>query len=165
MVHGDDALTFATRKDRPRRRCVRPIILRVVFCVAILAQTPAPAPVPVPLAAPSDLLGRSTPRGAVFGFLSAARKEDHEASVQYLNTRLRGQEAESLALQLSAFLDRRLPANLNRLSDQPEGSGDDPNDPDMASGASFAIRPRTSFPVHGRDQRRLWFAGTLVRRC
>ena len=79
---------------------------------------------------PKDTLGRNTPRGAVLGFLSAARKGNAEISVLYLNTPLRGEEAEALARQLAIVLDRRLPARLNSLSDKPEGSIPDPLKPD-----------------------------------
>src|SRR6266550_292950 len=79
---------------------------------------------------PKDTLGRNTPRGAVLGFLSAARKGNAEISVLYLNTPLRGEEAEALARQLAIVLDRRLPARLNSLSDKPEGSIPDPLRPD-----------------------------------
>jgi MscS family membrane protein len=54
--------------------------------------------------------------------LKAARKGDEEAAVQYLNTRSRGKAAANLAHQLFVVLDRRLPARLGELSDQPEGS-------------------------------------------
>jgi MscS family membrane protein len=79
---------------------------------------------------PKDTLGRSTPRGAVLGFLGAARKGNAEIAVLYLNTPLRGEEAEKLARQLATVLDRRLPARLNSLSDKPEGSIPDPLNPD-----------------------------------
>jgi len=79
---------------------------------------------------PKDTLGRSDPRGAVLGFLNAARKGNAEISVLYLNTPLRGQEAEDLARQLAIVLNRRLPARLNSLSDKPEGSIPDPLRPD-----------------------------------
>jgi MscS family membrane protein len=75
--------------------------------------------------APKDALGRSTPQGTVRGFLAAARKGNDEIAAQYLNTRLRGEEAEQLAHKLYVVLNRRLPARLNELSDKPEGS---PND-------------------------------------
>jgi MscS family membrane protein len=64
---------------------------------------------------PKDPLGRSTPRGAVLGFLSAARKGNSEIAVLYLNTPLRGADAQDLARQLAIVLDRRLPARLNSL--------------------------------------------------
>src|SRR6201982_3304132 len=77
-----------------------------------------------------DPLGRNTPRGAVMGFLNAARKGNAEISVLYLNTPLRGEEAEDLARQLAIVLNRRLPARLNMLSEKPEGSIPDPLRPD-----------------------------------
>lgn len=55
------------------------------------------------------------------GFLSAARKGNAEIAALYLNTPLRGANAEGLARQLAAVLDRRLPARLTQLSDEPEG--------------------------------------------
>src|ERR1700757_1538772 len=79
---------------------------------------------------PKDTLGRNTPRGAVLGFLNAARKGNAEIAVLYLNTPLRGEEAEDLARQLAIVLNRRLPARLNTLSEKPEGSIPDPLRPD-----------------------------------
>ena len=79
---------------------------------------------------PKDTLGRNTPRGTVLGFLNAARKGNGEIAALYLNTPLRGPEAEELARQLAIVLNRRLPARLNELSDTPEGSIPDPLKPD-----------------------------------
>ncbi len=69
-----------------------------------------------------DPLGRTTPRGAVLGFLSVSRTEAPEQAVDYLNTNLRGKAATQLAHQLLVVLDHRLPANLQDISDAPEGS-------------------------------------------
>ena len=80
--------------------------------------------------APKDTLGRATPRGAVLGFLNASKKGNEQIAALYLNTPLRGAEAEELARQLALVLDRRLPARLNLLSDKPEGSAPDPLRPD-----------------------------------
>ena len=85
------------------------------------------APRPEP---PSDRLGRSTPRGTVVGFLSAARRGDNATAAQYLNTRLPQKDAEELAQQLFEILDTRLPARLTQLSNEPEGSGTSPLGPD-----------------------------------
>jgi MscS family membrane protein len=79
---------------------------------------------------PQDTLGRSTPRGTVLGFLSAAKKNNTEVAALYLNTPLRGAEAALLARQLATVLDRRLPARINQISDKPEGSIPDPLRPD-----------------------------------
>ncbi len=72
--------------------------------------------------APQDALGRNTPRGTVLGFMFAARKGQDDLAVQYLNTPLRDHAAMVLAHQLYTVLDRDLPANLARLSNNPEGS-------------------------------------------
>ena len=90
-------------------------------------QAPAPEPKPE---IPKDTLGRDTPRGAVLGFLAAARKNNAQVAALYLNTPLRGVEAEELARQLAMFLNSRLPARLNEISDKPEGSLPDPLKPD-----------------------------------
>jgi MscS family membrane protein len=72
--------------------------------------------------APKDALGRDTPRGTVLGFLAAARKGNMETASQFLDTPLRGPAAALLAQQLFTVLDRRLPPQLQKLSDNPEGS-------------------------------------------
>jgi MscS family membrane protein len=87
------------------------------------AQTPPGPSTPPAAGRPAeDPLGRSTPRGSVLGFLSAARKGDDELARQYLDTRLRGRDAAELSRQLFVVLDTRLPARLTQLSDEPEGS-------------------------------------------
>jgi len=104
----------------------------VVLCSLSWAQVniPGSAPAssksePVP-----DPLGRSTPRGTVFGFLNAARKGDYVIARRYLDTPFRGARTDSLARQLSSVLDRRLPARLNQLSARTEGSQYFPDRPD-----------------------------------
>jgi MscS family membrane protein len=89
-------------------------------------STSAEAP-PIP---PTDTIGRGTPRGTVLGLLSAARKGNTGLAALYLDTSLRGADAEALASQLAAVIDRRLPARLNEISDEPEGSQRDPLKPD-----------------------------------
>ncbi len=108
-----------------RRIC----LLGTLLCAPLWAQIPVPessAPAipaaPAQPKAPTDALGRTSPRGTVLGFLSAAAKGNMEAATQYLNTPLRGKRAELLAQELFTVLDRRLPARLLTLSDSPEGS-------------------------------------------
>jgi MscS family membrane protein len=90
------------------------------------ASIPGSAPAsaqPAQPAIPQDALGRTTPRGTVRGFLTAAAgKADYDTATHYLNTRLRGEAAGVLALQLFTVLNRRLPTQLNEISDRPEGS-------------------------------------------
>jgi MscS family membrane protein len=94
----------------------------LLFCASAEGQKSGTAPPPAAPAPPSDVLGRTTPRGSVLGFLRAARKGDNEAAAQYLNTPLRGKDAAYLARELFVTLDRLLPARLNEVSDRPEGS-------------------------------------------
>src|SRR6266436_9376437 len=113
--------------------CACLLSLGFLLCLPASAQLHKPAPVPAPAQpeVPKDPLGRTTPRGTVFGFLVAARNGEDELASQYLNTRLRGNAAAVLAHQLFVVLDRRLPPRLNQLSDLPEGSLSNPMKPDQ----------------------------------
>ena len=62
--------------------------------------------------------------------MRAAREGNNEAAVLYLSTPLRGQRATELARQLFVVLDSRLPARLNDVSNDPEGSRANPLKPD-----------------------------------
>jgi MscS family membrane protein len=68
-----------------------------------------------------DLLGRSTPYGAVRGFVRSAERSDYIKAAQYLHTRKKGEAAQKLAQQLQSVLDRGLKADLDKLSRKPEG--------------------------------------------
>lgn len=106
--------------------------LLLLFSPALWSQAvpTKPASVEAQPEPPKDTLGRGTPRGTVLGLLSAARKGNTELAALYLNTPLRGAEAQALASQLAAVIDLRLPARLNEVSDKPEGSHRDPLKPD-----------------------------------
>jgi MscS family membrane protein len=108
------------------------LFLGLCLCLPAWSQihAPTPASAPVQPQLPKDPLGRSTPRGTVLGFLTAARNGNDEVAAQYLDTRLNGHDAALLAHQLFVVLDRRLPAKLNQISDLPEGSLSDPLNPD-----------------------------------
>lgn len=93
---------------------------------AVTSSSPAQAQLPEE---PPDPLGRSTPRGTVLGFLTSAYDRKFETAAQYLDTRLRGKDAASLAEQVMVVLDRKLPAKLTNLSHDPQGSMSDPLDP------------------------------------
>src|ERR1700752_1262576 len=108
------------------------VTLIVLLCTSAWAKIPPPkrAPAEVKPEPPADTLGRSSPRGAVLGFLAAARKGNAAIAALYFNTPLRGSDAEALAHQLAEVLARRLPARLNQRSDKPEGSLPDPLKPE-----------------------------------
>jgi MscS family membrane protein len=88
------------------------IVLLFFLFLPVRAQTPD---------GPRDTLGRSTPRGAVVGFLTAAHKGDWNTAAQYLDS-AKGEDLTELATELSVVLDQGLPAtNLDQLSEKPEG--------------------------------------------
>ncbi len=116
------------------------VLLLVVFAASARAQLPKPVtppPTPATPAAPQnaaanpeeDPLGRGTPRGTLIGFLSAARKGEDVLAREYLDTSLKGKDADTLAHQLFIVLDARLPARLAVISDAPEGSRANPLTP------------------------------------
>jgi len=110
------------------------VCLLTLFFVAAWPQAALPKAAPASAApaqpeAPKNSLGRTTPRGTVLGFLTAARDKNYDLAAEYLNTRLRGKAAADLAQELSVVLDQRLPARLGQLSDNPEGSQSDPLNP------------------------------------
>jgi MscS family membrane protein len=87
-------------------------------------------PAPRAKGAPSDELGRSVPRAAVEGFLTAVRAGDHERAARYLDLTplppaARERRAPVLASQLGEVLERTLWIDLEELSDAPEGMTDD----------------------------------------
>jgi MscS family membrane protein len=67
-----------------------------------------------------DSLGRTTPRGTVVGFLTAAHRGDWNAASQYIETS-KSEDPAELANQLSVVLDQGLPADLEQIDDKPEG--------------------------------------------
>ncbi len=112
----------------------------MTVCAGTAQKSSAPSP---SSQARQDPLSRTTPRGSVLGFLNAASKGNFATAV---DTRKRGEKAEELADQLFVVLDRRLPAKLNELSDQPEGSLSYPNDPDLELGLPGVPAKRWRFP-------------------
>src|SRR5581483_1546432 len=62
------------------------------------------------------------------GFLGASYSHNYDTAAEYLNTRLRGKNAAILAEKLFFVLDRRLPAKLSNVSNEPDGALLDPLD-------------------------------------
>jgi MscS family membrane protein len=103
---------------------------------ALAAPAPPPLlvppaqPSPPPARGPEDAFGRGTPRGAVRGFLEAARESDWEKASEYLDLRRiaasrRAEAGPELARKLKEVLDRTLWVNVDDLSNDPEGFVDD----------------------------------------
>jgi MscS family membrane protein len=136
-LHGSE-LDLSRRAHVLVAACVLALGLPVL---AAQAQTVPDGPAASPAApkpeAPKDVLGRSTPRGTVLGFLGAARKGEDDLARQYLNTRLTGEAAESLARQLFVVLDASLPSRLSQVSDESEGSRAIPSSPSLEIGGTI----------------------------
>ena len=78
-----------------------------------------------PPAETDDALGRSTPKGTVFGFIKSATQGDYELALQYLDTKRKGVSAQKLIDALQIILDRGFSGKLAMLSTKPEGSLND----------------------------------------
>src|SRR3954468_19554877 len=73
--------------------CFTALICTAAGAWAQIPKTQKPAPSQAaPAETVQDPLGRSTPRGTVLGFLTAAYAHKYETAAQYLNTRVQGQE-------------------------------------------------------------------------
>ena len=88
-------------------------------------SAPTAAPTPAPTPPPPDPLGRSTPYGAVLGFLRAAEAQDYARAAKYLDSNLSEPKSEELALQLKSLLDLGTATDFITLSRQYEGNVED----------------------------------------
>ena len=105
---------------------VSALVVLLLSGAAARAQTPtAASPDASDQPVAEDPLGRSTPWGAVTGFVRAAERQDFARAAEYLDTRMRGARAEELARQLYAVLDRGLTTDIDRLSRSPDGNAQD----------------------------------------
>ena len=107
------------------------LLLLIFYFLATLsssAQSPLSGVLPSSSAtttnSPSDPLGRTTPSGAVLGFLQAAQSGNYSIAAQYLqmSTARRQSEGEELASQLNAVLNSPAAASI-RIGNftQPQG--------------------------------------------
>jgi MscS family membrane protein len=111
------------------------LTILLVVCIAasgFAAQKPGTLPGTKEAARPAepevaydDPLGRSTPQGAVFGFMKSAAQGDYERALQYLDTKKTGISAQKLIVALQVVLDRGFSGNVAMLSNKPEGYLDD----------------------------------------
>ena len=114
----------------------------VAFSFPAAAQgrvAPAAKPAePKPL--PEDPLGRSTPYGAVIGFLQAANKTDYELASNFLEGKQSAKRKAELARSLHVVLNRGVKTGPDDLSKAPAGSLDDglPANLEKVGTATFA---------------------------
>src|SRR5271167_4757095 len=90
------------------------LLLALLATLPVTAQSPLSGVLPSsspattsPSNSPSDPLGRSTPSGAVLGFLQAAQSGNYNIAAQYLqmSAARRQAEGEQIAAQLKAVMD------------------------------------------------------------
>jgi MscS family membrane protein len=128
---GGEATTLLFRRSRSTRtlrRWLAPVLAVILAPAGLAAQTPSlPAAPAAPQAqpTPADPYGRSTPWGAVTGFVNAGDQRDFVRALQYLDTHLSGSRAEQLARQLFTVMNRGLNTDLDRLSRSPDGNLED----------------------------------------
>jgi len=111
-------------------RLFRNVILTTALCLAgcllsvcqtslggILQQPPPAASSSV------DPLNRSTPSGAILGFLQAAQSGNYSIAAQYLqmSAARRQTDGDDIANKLNGIVNRACSSNLNRVSTQAEG--------------------------------------------
>jgi MscS family membrane protein len=120
----------------------------------LAAQTPPPKP------PPEDPLDRLTPYGCVRGFLVAANRGNYEKASEYLDVLTTPARAQELAKQLEAVLNGAIPANLDHLSRNPDGSMKDglPQDRERAAQAQTNSGTHDIFldRVHRPNEPAIW---------
>ncbi len=139
------------------------LFLALLFSQGVGPQHVLPAPEPPVFKAEvsQDPLGRTTPRGTVRGFLSAASKDEKQTAVRYLNTSQDGRAGLLLVDELFAVLNRRLHVEFNEISDQPEGSVSYSADPDRdlvgrVNTQSGDVVDIVVERIHRKDGSRIW---------
>src|SRR5688572_15175361 len=94
-----DNPTFCNRQSHNEsaicnlRSAMQVLLIALLFAATAWGQPGAKPAAPPTQAAdaapPKDSLGRDTPRGTLVGFMEAARNEDPDVAVRYLNTNQR----------------------------------------------------------------------------
>jgi MscS family membrane protein len=123
----------AVRGRRPRPKWLAKIlgsawkfVLFVALAHPIAAQAPQSSQTSSPAAPVADPLGRNTPRGTIAGFTAAVHRNDFVVAEEYMQvTAKQHANAEALARDLTALMDRYFTQPFRTLSGSPAGV---PND-------------------------------------
>ncbi|MEL6751515.1 MAG: hypothetical protein AAFO70_05505, partial [Pseudomonadota bacterium] len=101
------------------------LVTSIIAPTTAMAQL-VPGAAETPAAAPTDTLGRTTPRGAVQGYIDAMAANDEARASQYLNAEPGSFRARVLARELRQVLDRkgRLSATVE-IDQRPDGDTSD----------------------------------------
>lgn len=105
----------------------RLILILAISCSALSAQSVTEllsgAQTHTPVTAQADPLGRTTPSGAVVGFLQAEQNGNDKTAADYLqmSASRRQTQGADLAKKLKLLMDRAFVGRLSRISTNPEG--------------------------------------------
>jgi MscS family membrane protein len=111
-------------------------VLKALSSAAHVATSPA-----TPAAAPSDALGRSTPRGTLTGFMEAAQKGDNDRAVEYLQLPRQESPIDSarMVTDLKTLLDHAYVGRLAAVTDSPEPAYDSQLEPNYGRAGEFLV--------------------------
>lgn len=115
-----------------------------------------------PSAEHNDVLGRSTPRGTVLGFLHAAKNGEYREASQYLQLSQddRVSQGDRLTSQLHALMDHAFVGRVGPVSDNPDGSGETGGSRNRERIGEFRIDDGTAnvelVRVSGTDDNEIW---------
>ena len=108
-------------------------VVIAVICIALHSPSPAQisltqalqsaTPAATAPITPADPLNRTTPAGAVLGFLQTAQRGDNGIAAQYLqlSPARRQTEGEELAVKLKYVMDNAFAGSLKNVSNLPDG--------------------------------------------
>lgn len=123
--------------------CIWSLLLVRVVPAQRLASLATGAKTPAASATATDPLKRTTPRSAVFNFLQACHDNQLGVAAQYLEVpKGKAGQAEDLANQLEAILDRDPHFEVGRVSNSPEGN--------LIDGLPSDLDPLDTFEVNGQ---------------
>ncbi len=142
-------------------RIFRLLLLFMCFVAPVLAQNPLlpSTPEKAEPAVPVDPLGRANPRGTVLGFLQAAQSAHPDSAAQYFQASRARRPADDQRIvhELKSLMDRAYVGNINRITDQAEGTPQEglPSDQERVGkvqvndDSADLILTRVTDPVYG----------------
>ena len=119
--------------------------MRYLLLFLLGPALPAPIPLgtaaPAPKDVPSDPLGRTTPRAAIYGFLRAAQDGRYKLAAQYLDVpeARRDTFGANLARDLRFLFDTSYRYPLSVVSDRPEGTIEESLGPNQERAGEFVV--------------------------
>jgi MscS family membrane protein len=132
------------------RRTFSITVLVALFCFLAAAQIPVLPNATVsqsqPLVpAPKDPRGRETPQSSVLNFMKYAQRGDYESAAKYLQlgTAKQTQQDEETARQLLVLINTAFHGSIGTLSNKPDGSIPDADDPNVEVVGRFVVADQT----------------------